>query len=502
MHSMVKCLKHTSTRFLHAEQGTVLPLFGLALFAILGCVGIAIDYGRAQMAQSKLHAAIDAAGLAAASVSSSRDVNSEILKFTRANFPQGSADSPGGYYMGVRYTIDPTRIDDNGVLAVNARGTVPTTFMQIFGKETVDIAAFTQITRGNTSMELVMSLDITGSMGGQKIIDLRNAANDLVDILYGDKETIDRFWVGIVPYATSVNIGRNKIEWLRDYNTASPPDSDTTKYPAGYPATQLKWKGCVESRSHYGTLYDTGEDMTDNPPTTAATKFPIYYWPSVSPNNPWTVSNLRQTLPYDNNNARGPNVNCGNEVTPLTSQKSTVKNRINQLQAWPRGGTMGSEGLAWGWRMISPQWRGMGWGHADNSLPLDYPAPENKNNKIVIMMTDGENNIYTNGATDYLGSDYTPYGFIQQRYLGAGVNTRARGITAVDAKFATTCERMKARGITLYTITFALNNATTQQLFRTCASKPEFYFNSPDGAALRQAFRQIADSLLTLRLSR
>ena len=39
------------------------------------------------------------------------------------------------------------------------------------------------------------------------------------------------------------------------------------------------------------------------------------------------------------------------------------------MKPWRRGGTTGNLGLVWGWRTISPNWRGP-WGDAD--LPLDY----------------------------------------------------------------------------------------------------------------------------------
>ena len=40
------------------------------------------------------------------------------------------------------------------------------------------------------------------------------------------------------------------------------------------------------------------------------------------------------------------------------------------MKPWRRGGTTGNLGLAWGWRMVSPNWRGL-WGDTAD-LPLDY----------------------------------------------------------------------------------------------------------------------------------
>ena len=40
-----------------------------------------------------------------------------------------------------------------------------------------------------------------------------------------------------------------------------------------------------------------------------------------------------------------------------------------------RGGTTGNLGLTWGWRTLSPRWRGAWGGETPNTLPLDYKTP-------------------------------------------------------------------------------------------------------------------------------
>ncbi|TGS86818.1 VWA domain-containing protein, partial [bacterium M00.F.Ca.ET.177.01.1.1] len=53
-----------------------------------------------------------------------------------------------------------------------------------------------------------MMLDVTGSMAGQKIKDLRAAASNAVDsFLTGQNAANPRVRVAIVPYANSVNAG-------------------------------------------------------------------------------------------------------------------------------------------------------------------------------------------------------------------------------------------------------------------------------------------------------
>ncbi|MCH8808227.1 MAG: hypothetical protein IH993_00110 [Proteobacteria bacterium] len=61
---------------------------------------------------------------------------------------------------------------------------------------------------------------------------------------------------------------------------------------------------------------------------------------------------------------------------------------------------------------------------------------------------------------------------------------------------------MKAQGIVVYTITFALNDETAQQIYEDCASDPSKYYNSPNSADLQDAFQEIGGELRNLRLSR
>ncbi|MGB1540337.1 MAG: hypothetical protein ACPG80_05205, partial [Rickettsiales bacterium] len=234
------------------------------------------------------------------------------------------------------------------------------------------------------------------------------------------------------------------------------------------------------------------------------TLFPMWLWESnwdnqwINPSN-GSVS-LNENAGYSDTGAKGPNVGCGNEVTPFTASKTTMLNAITALTPWRRGGTMSSIGMAWGWRMLSPKWRGM-WGNPN--LPLDYDTP--LMNKAVIVMTDGVNEVFTPYSNPPYGSDYTSYQRIGQEKLGPGVNTRSEGVTAVNDRFSTLCSNMKAQGILVYTVTFRLNTSTAannaRALFRSCASHPDYYFDSPDGATLQQAFRQIGDSLANLMIS-
>ena len=72
------------------------------------------------------------------------------------------------------------------------------------------------IERQTTGMELALVMDNTGSMwnsdtktniAGTPFEAMRNAALDLIDIIYGEEDELDNVWVSLVPFVAAVNIG-------------------------------------------------------------------------------------------------------------------------------------------------------------------------------------------------------------------------------------------------------------------------------------------------------
>ena len=81
---------------------------------------------------------------------------------------------------------------------------------------------------------------------------------------------------------------------------------------------------------------------------------------------------------------------------PLTSNEGTIQTNIAAMRHWSGGGTNQAEGLAWGWRVLSP------------TAPFTEGAPYGPDvRKVIVLMSDGEN---TNvGSDPVLASDYSAY---------------------------------------------------------------------------------------------
>ena len=186
----------------------------------------------------------------------------------------------------------------------------------------------------------------------------------------------------------------------------------------------------------------------------------------------------------------GPNSNCPDEVLPLTNVKADVLAKINSLQQWAGGGTMTSEGLAWGWRTISP------------NLPYAMAKPYGLTTaqKVIVLMTDGVNEVAGNND-DYgpIVSDFSAYGFLSEGRMGS---TFAAAKTFLNGRMTQVCNNAKAKpGVSIYTVLFRETDPNIKTLLASCATSPDMAFVAADGASLAAAFAKIGTSISNLRLT-
>jgi uncharacterized protein YegL len=255
-----------------------------------------------------------------------------------------------------------------------------------------------------------MMLDITGSMSGSKISDLKAAAKDLVSIVIDDRNP-EYAKIALAPFSEHVNVGG---ALYRSITGVDPENASGT---------------CVRERRGSNRYKDI----------------------APGPGNYFD---------------RGPTSWCKpqTKIMPLSGDKIALKAHIDSFGT--EGRTAGHLGTAWAWYMLSPEWNGV-W--SGGSVAQPYGDPNFK--KIAVLMTDGEYN------EDYSGDSST---------------TQARAI----------CTNMKASGVEVYTVAFQLSaGSTAETTMRQCASSPSHFFNSTTGEELRQAFREIALQIATLRVA-
>ena len=451
------------------ERGSVAVIFAETLVPSLLAIGLAVDTARAYAVKSQLQQALDAAALAVGS-SSGTDAQMQALaqKFFDANF------NPNGLATGS--SIQVSVVGDT--ITATGTATVDATVMQIGGFDTILIAEHSQVVRAIRGLELAMVLDNTGSMTtSDNIGALREAAAELTGILFGGQTLHPTLRIALVPYSASVNPGKVSESLI----------SGSATVDAG---NLLGWKGCVVERAGANVVADT-------PASTAA--WTQYKWlPAVDNSYTANKSSTVRADPSNGNGSTGPNLGCPTPITPLTNDKSVIDSAISAMRAWSRGGTFSDIGMAWGLRVLSPEppfTEGLPWG-------------TEKWDKAAILMTDGDNQFYKltgnagpNVPNNAVNSDYTGYGRLDE--LGRmGTTNVTTAKSTINSRMAAACQAMKDKGITVYTITFTSNlNSATRELYRTCASSPSKYFDSPTQDELHASFRAIATELSQLRLS-
>lgn len=477
---------HPLQRFHRCGRGAIAISLAVALPVILAGVMIGVEAARLNQLENRLQIALDAASLAGTRDVDSPTLAQDVRQVFDANFAQ---DAPGAEVT--TFELRPLA-DEHGIrrLALEARARLKSPLGRLLAAAELDwleTAAASRTLRQTQGVELVMVLDNTGSMRSRgKIADLRQAAQDLADVLFDGEDTVPNLWVGIVPYTATVNVGNRYVDWLA-VGSVSLSDYEPTV-----------WKGCVEARAD-------GADRTDTTPAIRSFE-PFFYRSSddtplpgdedhfLAGNNIWPQDGDVDERNEAQNAGYGPNLGCGPAILPLTPRYSEVSAKIAEMQPWHRGGTMSNLGLVWGWRALSPKWRGLWYtldGDRLDRLPLDYDTPYM--NKVVVLMTDGNNQWYQ--------EDYTAY-----RYPNSGMLDG----TSITDRMKSVCNAMKIEGIVIFAITFGGGvNSATEADFRDCASAPDQnpyfpgrkYFDAPTALDLRNAFGAIGGQLTELRLT-
>jgi Flp pilus assembly protein TadG len=488
--------------FFGDRRGNVAVIFALALLPILSATGAAVDITRALQVKARLSSALDAAGLAAGKKIDSDDATiiATAEAYFAANYPADALGVPGHLLIDIQ--------DDTIRLRVTAD--VETTIMSLMGFDEIQVGAETEISRAVNGLEVALALDNTGSMEGTKLANLKTASHELLTILFGDQVAPEHLKVSLVPFAAGVNVGSAfNREWLDMAGTSSIHSENFTTGTnlwtlfSNVNLVNRDWNGCLMERP--GNL-----DEVDTPPTPGSPD--TFFVPWLAPDevgdrntninsylpdgtfssrtSPATIQS--STAKYVNasvtSTSRGPDYNCRNTqiLTPLTNDKALLDTRIDQMVAAYL--THIPIGLAWGWRTLSP-----GAPYTEGALYSDQDTI-----KALVLMTDGENTIFNGDAHNI--STFSGYGYLSKRRLGTTSPTTA--VSRLNEKTARLCTNVKSAGIRVYTVAFQVTAPATLTLLRNCASAPEMFFASSDGAALSTAFRTIATELASLRISR
>ena len=469
-------------RMLRDSGGASFIFVAAAIVPLMGFVGLSTDAARGYLVKARLSQALDASGLAGAqSTFDLTLLQADILKYFNPNFPPG--------YLGSTVT-GPTYVYDVEAdkLTVTASAVIPTTFMRVLGKETMTVSASTEVTRKQIYMDVVLAMDVSGSMnwdaggGLTRIEATKAAAAILIDILYGPSETKDLLKMGLVPWNSKVKVWEQGVAFSSVSTTVQTVPSFINP-TTGAAQTQIffannspvpllswpltTWKGCVYARFLNDGITNNDGDVVEGTLNTAQGDW--IAWQVVGVEGE-PVSGGTCTSAVGGSECT-PCPNRG--ITPLQDSKTTILNAVNGLTA---GGTTDiPQGLAWAWRVLTP----------DTPYTEADPDPDGERIQAIVLLTDGEN-----------------YGGSGDGYKGIwGTGTPQPNM---DARLLELAGNVKASGVVIYVVQFANGGGALQTLLKQVATENDspYYNFAPDGAALTQVFTTIANSLSELRLSK
>jgi Flp pilus assembly protein TadG len=370
----------------------------------------------------------------------------------------------------------------------------------------------------------------------------------------------------LVPFSGAVRLNKAaydfNLNWI-DTTGVNPLSKVNLNAVSGVPAawnnyyawSQVKksstayhsWNGCVEARMRGSAATFTDYNTNDVAPSLSlpATLFPAYFNPdatnstssynfgmsyitgtstsasavgsecaglSSSVCSSTTSANVYQkqenwrkymntNIGAESTSTNGPWTNCtGSSIVPMTYDRAKVEAGIDAMVA--TGPTVIPEGLAWGWRVLSPtepftKVEGSG------SLTATTISPYNdvRWTKTLVLMTDGDNDV-SPGSYTVNGTTYTSYGFQGETLATNRFNTNSTGSiqTNLNTAMSTICASVKAKGVNIYVAAFGTGISTaTKNLLKACASDPDstFYAEATSPAALTAFFDHIGEDVLS-----
>lgn len=343
-------MAHSSTcpnlrKLIKTEDGNVTVFSVFMLVLIIMITGAAVDIMRFEASRAKMQSTIDRAVLAAADLDQKADPTSVVNDYMDK--------------AGVKNVVSNVVVDDglnHRTVTASGSAEMDTIFLHMSGFDTLTAPAHAVAEEKISNVEVSVVLDVSGSMGGNRITNMQAAAREFIDTVIQPVGSPGLTTVSIVPYNATVNLGSTvsqyfTLENLHTYSNCVIFADDEFSTVGISPTETL-------TRLGHFDRYATSES-------------------SVSIARPWCkTGNTSAVVAHSDN-------------------KTTLKNHVNSLTAG--GNTAIDIGMKWGVALLDPLARPAinsmaAAGHSANGAtgrPAEYTDPEAI--KFVVVMTDGEN---------------------------------------------------------------------------------------------------------------
>lgn len=424
-------------RLARETNGNVAMVFALLLVPLIAMGGAGIDLARYEAIRVEMQDGLDRGVLAAASLSQKEKPEDTLRSFMK------NLD----YAQDIALNFTETKGLNSRKINASAAYVMNTTFIHLIGVRQLSIAAVSTAEEAKQNIEMSLMLDMSGSMNGNRIKNLKKAAQQFIDQVLTD-ETKDYTTITIVPYAGHVNIGAavfDKLGAKRDHSNSSCVELSTTGFGSGVPSFKDAAQVPHFTQWNYG--------RTDLKP----------WWCPVE----------------------------STAITYFSNDATYLKNRITQLELHDGTGTQNA--MQWGYMLLNPGAKTIVNAAIDAKMmdakfanrPAAFGDPDTM--KVIVLMTDGAI------TEQYRPKDYS------RPVSQAPDNKQIINSTDTAKMLSSVCTAAKTNGITVFTIGFEVSgNATTQMT--NCATSPGHYYPA-SGSGIGDAFKSISTSIKKLRLT-
>ncbi len=335
------------SRFWASTSGTITIYSVITLVLILTITGASVDLMYHEATRAKLQTTLDRAVLAAADLEQLQTPEDVVIDYVaKAGLAQHllSVNASDGL--------------NERIVSAEAGLTLDTVFMHMAGFDTLDVYAVSTAEERIANVEISLVLDVSGSMSGDRITNLRAAATEFVNTVIqpSESDVTGLTTVSVVPYNATVNLGDDlsrhyTMSDLHNYSNC-PIFDDHAFHETDVSSQQL-----LDRLAHFD-LYSTDESTTQIP-------------------KPWCPTGQKSA------------------VIAHSLDVNTLSTHIASLSAG--GNTAIDLGMKWGVALLDPGAVDViaalaSDGVVDNRV-ADRPAAydDTESVKFVVVMTDGAN---------------------------------------------------------------------------------------------------------------
>ncbi|MEM1234073.1 MAG: TadE/TadG family type IV pilus assembly protein [Pseudomonadota bacterium] len=375
------CLKKAKARingFRRNEDGAAL-VFALIIFILMLVMGgLAVDVARMEAQRIKLQQTVDRAVLAAADIDNPQDPEVVVADYFEKT---GLSD----FLIGT--TVSPPAINSRTV-EIETKAQVATAFLHMVGVNSLASEAGGAATEEISDIEISLVVDVSGSMNGSKLQNLKEAAGLFFDTVMNNVPGEPGLTsVSIIPYNAHVNLGRDlaehtNLESSHDYSTCGRFRDDWKRND--FATTEIDSSTFIERNGHFPYYGNTNNNY--NAPSDG------WYW-----------------CEHDDNR----------HIMVHQTDPEILKTHLNAF--WASGWTAIDQGMKWGAALIDPAFDEVLEDMIDDTtiaVPEEVrgrPAAwdDDETMKVIVLMTDGSNTVQRDHP-EFMKDFMSPVWFSQQ----------------------------------------------------------------------------------------